>query len=239
MLKIKITPPAKSVEYKYLDVVHDAVVQAFLKTGVEESKIIGHKSEPWNFAVESYSKKENGEFINVVKSLFISTPSSELSKFLSGISLSNLNYTRSLTGDTVNFINSGIEIVQDPILPNQHTLSVNCISPLAIRKQDKKNRSWYSEFGDLDIIAAINKRLSRLADRDISLLVSVDSLFLRSNEKYSVYIPIKKNSNGNVTFVIGMKAPLVLQGSEEDLRFAWYAGIGEKTRMGFGGLSEY
>jgi CRISPR/Cas system endoribonuclease Cas6 (RAMP superfamily) len=33
---------------------------------------------------------------------------------------------------------------------------------------------------------------------------------------------------------------LVLTGSDDDLRFAWYAGIGEKTRNGFGcmGLAE-
>jgi CRISPR/Cas system endoribonuclease Cas6 (RAMP superfamily) len=28
--------------------------------------------------------------------------------------------------------------------------------------------------------------------------------------------------------------PLVIEGNEADLRFAWYAGIGEKTRAGFG-----
>ena len=33
-----------------------------------------------------------------------------------------------------------------------------------------------------------------------------------------------------------MQAPLLLEGSEEDLRFAWYAGLGEKTRNGFGCL---
>ncbi len=46
--------------------------------------------------------------------------------------------------------------------------------------------------------------------------------------------------SGKTVFVIGMNAPLVLSGSEEDLRFAWYTGIGEKTRNGFGciGLAE-
>jgi CRISPR-associated endoribonuclease Cas6 len=29
---------------------------------------------------------------------------------------------------------------------------------------------------------------------------------------------------------------MLLQGSEDDLRLAWYAGIGEKTRSGFGCL---
>jgi CRISPR/Cas system endoribonuclease Cas6 (RAMP superfamily) len=37
-----------------------------------------------------------------------------------------------------------------------------------------------------------------------------------------------------------MQAPLILEGAEADLRFAWYAGMGEKTRNGFGclGLAE-
>ena len=40
--------------------------------------------------------------------------------------------------------------------------------------------------------------------------------------------------------ILGVGADFLLEGAEDDLRFAWYAGIGEKTRNGFGclGLAE-
>ncbi|RKZ38602.1 MAG: CRISPR-associated protein Cas6, partial [Gammaproteobacteria bacterium] len=82
--------------------------------------------------------------------------------------------------------------------------------------------------------------LSRLAGREIKLQVQPDSLYIRINPDHSVLVPMKLMRNGKTVFVIGMNAPLVLSGSEEDLRFAWYTGIGEKTRNGFGciGLAE-
>lgn len=46
--------------------------------------------------------------------------------------------------------------------------------------------------------------------------------------------------NGQSAFVIGMQAPLVVAGHRDDVLLAWYTGLGEKTRNGFGciGLAE-
>ncbi|WP_006788287.1 CRISPR-associated endoribonuclease Cas6 [Thiorhodospira sibirica] len=49
-------------------------------------------------------------------------------------------------------------------------------------------------------------------------------------------VPQKGFAHGKISFVIGLAAPLLLEGSVEDLRFAWYAGVGEKNRNGFGCL---
>jgi len=51
---------------------------------------------------------------------------------------------------------------------------------------------------------------------------------------------LKQRPDGRPAFAIGMQAPLVLSGRREDLELAWYAGLGEKTRAGFGciGLAE-
>lgn len=86
----------------------------------------------------------------------------------------------------------------------------------------------------IDLAAAVNARLSRLAGRSVNLQVEPDSLYLRANPRHSVLVSLKRKPNGRHAFVIGMSAPLVLAGSEADLRLAWYAGIGEKTRNGFG-----
>jgi CRISPR/Cas system endoribonuclease Cas6 (RAMP superfamily) len=82
----------------------------------------------------------------------------------------------------------------------------------------------------------ISQKLSKQAGRNIQLQVTPDSLYLRANPEHSVLVNLKQHQNGSKSFVIGMQAPLILEGAETDLRFAWYAGLGEKTRNGFGCL---
>jgi CRISPR/Cas system endoribonuclease Cas6 (RAMP superfamily) len=67
-------------------------------------------------------------------------------------------------------------------------------------------------------------------------MAQADPLYLRANPNHTTCITVKKFANGKRCFVLGMQAPLVLAGSEEDLRFAWYAGVGQKNRNGFGCL---
>jgi CRISPR/Cas system endoribonuclease Cas6 (RAMP superfamily) len=75
----------------------------------------------------------------------------------------------------------------------------------------------------------------------VKLNIQADSLYLRANPSHSVLVATKGSPQGRASFVIGMQAPLVMSGSEQDLRLAWYAGIGEKNRNGFGclGLLEH
>lgn len=87
---------------------------------------------------------------------------------------------------------------------------------------------------DAPLTEAINTRLSRLSGRAVHLEVVTDRLYLRANPKHSILIHLKRFPNGKTSFAIGMAAPLTLVGNDGDLRFAWYAGLGEKTRNGFG-----
>jgi CRISPR-associated endoribonuclease Cas6 len=85
----------------------------------------------------------------------------------------------------------------------------------------------------VDISAAVSRRLTTLAGRPVNLAVDPDALYLSGRKTHSVCVDVKTNGGKQAT-VVGMVFPFTLCGSPEDLRLAWYAGIGERNRLGFG-----
>ncbi len=234
-VRIQLSKPDK-INYKYLDILHDSMVNALTAAGATSEQITGMSALPWQFAPLGRHNKQGNE----VHTLIVSTPDATLAKFLHKIKPTDINYARAITAERVDFKNAGIIIEDDPIMPNQNILGVLMLSPLVISDKAAKGKRWHKQLGKFDLSAAISHRLSRLAGREVKLEVQPDSLYLRINPDHSVLVPMKLMRNGKTAFVIGMNAPLVLMGSDDDLRLAWYAGIGEKTRNGFGciGLAE-
>jgi CRISPR-associated endoribonuclease Cas6 len=238
MLRIRIIlPKQQSVQYQYLDILHDALVNAWIAAGADRKQILYENALPWNFAALGGHHKD----ANRVHSLVVSTPDADLAEVLRNLNPDEITYARASTVERVKFAGAEVVVEDNPIFPKQNILGVLMLSPLVIsdRQGKSKGRRWHKDLAKVDLSSAINFRLSRLAGREIKLDVQVDSLYLRCNPEHSVLVP-NKLRNGKKVFVIGMNAPLILAGSEEDLRFAWYAGIGEKTRNGFGciGLAE-
>ncbi|GAB6146146.1 CRISPR-associated endoribonuclease Cas6 [Desulfocicer niacini] len=239
MYRIRITlPKGKMVTYRNLDLLHDALIHAWIKAGASSDAIWGSNAAIWHFGVLGWHYK--GE--NRAHSLVVGTPDDCLSECLSNMDTKAIQYTRALTGEHVDFSEADIIEDLDPVGPNQNSLGLVLLSPLAISrtKKEKKGPRWHTSLKEIDLSQAVNHRLSRLTGQKVSLTVSPDNLYLRSHSKHHTLVQIKKLKNGHKVFVIGMRAPLVMTGNEKDLRLAWYSGIGEKNRMGFGcvGLAE-
>ena len=225
-------PPGRWVEYEYLDILHDALVTAWTAQGVPSAAICGETSEPWNFAPLGYHKGKTGR----AHTLVVSTPSTGLAEALGRMQPEDIRYARAATGEWVNFAEATRQEETDPVLPGQTVLSVFLLSPLAIRQPDRR---WHARLGEVDLDAVVNRRLSRLAGRPVNLKIAPDSLYLRANPRHSVRVSLKAGAAGRTGFVIGMQAPLILSGADEDLRLAWHAGLGEKTRNGFGCIGAF
>ena len=238
MLKTRLTlPKQQSVHYHYSDILHDALVNAWVAAGISADEVTGMSARPWNFAPLGKHQETN----NMVHSLIVSTPDPVLAKYLAQFNPQTIRYARTSTSESVDFSAAHLAVEIDPILPGQNALGVLTLSPIAISDNTVNgSKRWHKHLDQFDLSAAINHRLSRLAGRELKLQVQADSLYLRCNPEHSILVPIKQMPNGKLAYVIGMSAPLVLIGSEDDLRFAWYAGLGEKTRNGFGciGLAE-
>ncbi len=231
MRRVRICLPCgRTVTYRHLDVLHDALIQGWEAAGVSVDQVVGHRAHPWTFAALGYYRQHTG----YAHTLVVSTPDSLLAERLVFLKTEAIRYSRASTAETVDFSTAEIITDPDPIIPGTHGLGVLMLSPLVLSIPGERRRRWIQQLNGTDLAAAINPRLSRLANRPVTLQIQADSLYLRANPRHSVLVSVKQAPSGRSSFVIGLSAPLVLAGSEADLRLAWYAGLGEKTRTGFG-----
>jgi len=235
MQRVRITLPKRGNQsYQNLDLLHDALIEGMDAAGASSAQLVGERAAAWNFAALGWHGRE----MNQVHTLVLSTADPQLAEVFMRLKPEHIRKTQRATGEQVDFSCASLQAESDPIVSGMQHLSVLMLSPLAIRQRGSKK--WHHNIREVDLSAAINFRLSRLAGRSIQLEVQPDALYLRANPEHALLVPVKRFSNGKKAFVIGMNVPLVISGSEEDLRLAWYTGIGEKNRNGFGciGLAE-
>ncbi|EFK07879.1 putative CRISPR-associated endoribonuclease Cas6 [delta proteobacterium NaphS2] len=237
MYRVRITlPKRKSVDYRNLDILHDALVNAWVAAGAPAKTVVGPNAGMWHFAALGW--RQNGG--NRVHTLVVGTPDLQLGVWLSDMNPSDIRYARAATGEAVDFSAADVEMDPDPVAPGLTSLGVVMLSPLVVSRKESGKRRWASSIDEVDLTSAVSTRLSRMAERSVRIKAAPDRLYVRCNPKHDTLIPLKQFPDGRKSFVIGMRVPLVLQGPEEDLRLAWYGGIGEKNRFGFGciGLAE-
>ncbi len=238
MHRIRIVlPKRESVHYRNLDILHDALVNGWTKAGAHAEEVIGMNAKMWHFASLGWHSG-NG---NHCHTLVVGTPDPSLARFLGQIDPAEVAHSRVQTAEAVNFSKADILPDPAPVGSDQMGLGILMLSPLAIsRRNGGKGPKWHRDLRECDLSGAVNFRLSRLAGRKVDLRIEPDRLYLRINPKHDTLVRTKVMKGGREAYVIGMEAPMVIQGSDADLELAWYAGIGEKNRNGFGciGLAE-
>lgn len=244
MLRVRIQLPKQAPlqEYDHYDLLHDAIINAWKAAGARSEDLISHQAKAWTFAPLGWHRGKRG----LAYGLVITTVDATLAMSLSRLDPALITKRR-WDGQSVNFSGAQVQLEPDPILPQQGQLACLLLSPLLLQDtqpaaNNSKQKYWHKDLqvlGD-QLSERVNRKLSFIAEREVNLVLEPDGLYLRANPEHSVLVNLKVFKNGQKSFVVGMKAPLVLQGSDEDLCFAWYAGIGEKTRSGFGclGLAE-
>ena len=231
MIRMKLQlPKGEQAEFTHQDLVHDALINAMTKAGASIDDVLGYKAEPWTFAALGRSRKSKRSIHTIV----VSSPSSKLEEFLKQLKTEDVRYARAKTGEMLDFSKAAKFFEQDPIPPGGGIMGVLMLSPLAISEKGVQPKRWIKKMDQVDLGPALNLRLTKIAKRPVNLKFEPDSLYVRANPEHSVLVKFKSGKSKNGQFVIGMNAPMVLSGSEEDLRMAWYSGLGEKTRIGFG-----
>lgn len=234
-IRLQLSKAKPLQQYDHHDLIHDALINALIAAGAEKSEVIGHQARPWTFAPLGWHHGHAG----VAHSLIVSTVDARLAQALSRLDPAQV-VKRRWDAASINFAPANVRIEPDPILPRQSQLACLMLSPLLIHDDSHtgKGKRWHKNLNAIgdDLSRIINRKLSFIAERDVRLNISPDSLYLRANPQHSVLVNLKTFKDGRKSFVIGMQSPLLLEGSEDDLRLAWYSGIGEKTRSGFGCL---
>lgn len=233
MIRVRLTlPPAERQDYRYYSVIHDCIVQAFLGLGLEKSLFYGPSSGAWTFAA---LRKRKGAR-SILHGIVISSWCPKISRVIEQLRPVDLVFSRSDIGESIDLSSATIRIEQPPIAHGSTSLGAIMLSPLVVRRLGSPHKKWHRSLMEFDITQAVNNGLSKRIGRQVALQVYPDSLYLRGRPDHAALVPMKPDKSGSTRYTIGMVAPMVLRGSTEDLAAAWFAGIGEKTRTGFGCL---
>lgn len=137
MFRIRMTlPKRKSVAYNYTDILHDAIVNAWISAGADAEKVTGFHARPWNFASLGWRRGQE----NRAHTLIISTPDPELSEYIRKLKPGDTAYARAVTAEAVDFSEAEIFADPDPIGPGQKGIGVLMLSPLAISRNNKEKK---------------------------------------------------------------------------------------------------
>lgn len=221
----------RSVSYFYLDSVHGALVNGFKAAGLAPALFIGPEARPWTFATKGYAQSGGQLFL---KGITISTSDAEIANALLRLDPSEIRHSSS-NGDEIDMNGAVKKVVPDPICMGQDTFSICFASPFLLsraRAAANPEKSYADSLTGVDLSAAFSAGLTRRLGRDVALDVQIDPLSAAVSGRPRL-VSLRKAAKRRVV-VPAFSTMLTLRGNTEDLRLAYYAGLGEKTHYGFG-----
>lgn len=218
----------RPVHFRYLDSVHAALVTALRHAGAEEHQVLGLAAAPWTFAVTGRGFAGGDIRADAVT---LSTPDPALGLVMSRIEGAQVR-VRSSNGDVLDLSGATREVVPIPLHPDQDRLAVAFASPFLLSERGPK-KSYARSLAGLDLSAAFSAGLSRRLGRTISLRVEQDRLSAATDGAEPRLVRVRRTGTRDLVLP-ALSAVLTLIGRPADLRDAFLAGLGEKTRYGFG-----
>jgi hypothetical protein len=214
-----------------VDSIHAALINALRIAGVPPSDLIGERAKPWTFAGEGWARPGGAK---VLRALSLATPDPVMAMCLRRLRPEAARVA-SVNGDRIDLTGSTIVEEVDPIGPRQRAIYLQPLSPFVIgrRRMARSGGRWVETLEEADLSAAFSAGLSRRIGREVSLSVRVDRLAIAGGSLDAVPVRTRAAKNRDI-FIPAFNVPITLEGSDEDLRAAWFAGLGEKCRYGFG-----
>lgn len=131
---------------------------------------------------------------------------------------------------SINFglVVSDISIQENPVFSNKHSFFV--ASPVLVKRTEQERELHYTyEQLETDILLSetLKTKLRRAGLDDKNVQVTFDRNYLGAKTKIVYYKEI-----GNKTSI----CPVVIEGTPEQIAFAWNVGVGNSTGIGFGSL---
>ena len=221
----------RPVSYRYLDSVHAAVVAGLAEAGVGSRSLVGEAALNWCFATKGYARK-GGDC--VLTGVTISTASEEIATAMTAIDPRDIRVTSS-NGDRLDLSHGRVRQINDRLGPNVHEATFMFASPFVIpqKKSGVDKTRYVSHLDGVDIDAALRRGLERRAGRTLDIRFAVDRLSLRADGAPRV-VRYRRMSNGRDQMIDAFALPVFVRGSPDAVRFAYLAGLGAKTRVGFG-----
>lgn len=218
----------RPVQIRYLDTVHAGLVTALRRAGAEEQRVIGEAAAPWTFAISGHAFA--GGRVRV-DSITLSTPDPALGAAMLRINGADA-CVRSSNGDVLDLTGATCRPVPVPLHPEQDQIAIGFASPFLVSERGPK-KTYARSLAGLDLSAAFSAGLSRRLGRPVALQVAQDRLSAMTDGAEPKLIRVRRSGTRDL-ILPALSAVLTLCGKPADLRDAYLAGLGEKTRYGFG-----
>ncbi len=230
MNRIFITP-SRRVRFRFLDSLHAALVEGLVHTGlVTGDMLVGHTAHPWTFACFGWTRRGG---LRTLSGLLLSSTCDRISSAFGTLDPARIRKTSS-NGDVLNL--EGANKRQDVHLPVPSARELCVTFPgrfvLTFPKVKRDRSSFVRSPTDTDFPAALKAGLDRRAGRTLDLEIGIDPLTLATNGD-AVPVALRKTGDRRI-LVPAFDMPVTLRGDPEDLAWAFHAGLGAKTRQGFG-----
>ncbi len=234
MFRIRLRRPTGGIRYTNVDVIKDAAANMLVSAGCPIERIVGGPGVHWSAGPVSPRRVSRLE--RTAREVFISTTDPVIASSMFRCAPEQMKKTQPATGEIIDM--AGAEIIPDldPVVPGTEFINAFALAPIAVSlpKDLRDSKRWYTDVRDFDISSRISSALSKRIGKSVDLKVEPDMDYIRGRRStHSVDVDVK-SIGGRRGYVIGMLFPFKIFGSPEDLKLSWYAGIGEKTRLGFG-----
>ncbi len=228
-MRIKLDTRRSLQRAMYADSINAALVAGLVAAGARSEDVVGISARPWTFGIEGRSDRRNA---TVIHSVTVSTPDPELGEVLARIKPDEVRCA-SDNGDTLYFGAARREMIDTANAKNPE-LMVAFASPFALpfRKQDRDIKLYADALDDVDLDAALRAGLERRAGRNLDVSFHIDPLSRKTDVTKRV-VPLRKSPRGTI-YLPAFSVPMTFRGKPEDVAFAFLAGLGSKTRAGFG-----
>jgi CRISPR-associated endoribonuclease Cas6 len=232
-------PKGRQISFTNFDIIKDSAINMLVAAGANPATLIGPGGCHWGAApvCRSYTAPAGvrGMAIRTASEIVVSTTDPELSSLLAKADPDRMTKSQSATGESVSMAGSAVIPDEDPVVdPGTEFIEAFALTPILLsRAEDRTLGRWHSDVRDVDISTAVSRRLSKISGRSVKVAVEPDTLYLSGRSSQACRVDIKSNGTKQAV-VVGMVFPFTLFGLPEDLRLAWYAGLGERNRLGFG-----
>ncbi len=230
-MRIRIDFGGNPQHVQFTDSMNAALVAAFVAAGLRSEEVVGESAEPWTFGMEAHSHPGRKRR---VRSVVVSSPSSRFDAIAAHLDPAAIA-TTSCNGDVID--GTGARVLPCDDLPGTTTeVMIGFISPflLPMKKNGHAKTRFHEELPVREAPVALKTGLERRARRSLDLGIAIDPLSAATDGQRKHLIQLRRFSSGRRMILPGFAVPITLRGAPEDIRFAYLAGFGAKTRNGNG-----
>jgi CRISPR-associated endoribonuclease Cas6 len=230
MLRVRFSFADTRPAFRFLDSVNAAIVAGLEQAGATSVDMVGVAARSWTFAVKGFSRR-GGE--TVMTGLTISTADETLAPFLDRLNPCHMRIISS-NGDKLNFANARKRVEHRAPSPGADEVALAFASPFALIKQKigRAKTEFARCLSDVHVSDALRAGLSRRAGREIDLEFFIDPI-TRITDGRPRFVSTRRSGERRI-LIPAFSTPMTVRGSPRDVRYAYYAGLGAKTRGGFG-----